>query len=139
MLGNEKTRPRVLVVEDDEAIVRMLQMSLRSGGFAPEKAGSGQEAIDALDASDFDAVVLDLCLPDGRGADVLAKLQTNGRLPVWIVMSALDEYEAIRRFGPLKGPFLAKPFDPWDLTRLLDRLLMLGRGNGERQLGAAAS
>ena len=139
MLRNTRAGRRVLVVEDDEAIVRMLQMSLRSGGFSPERAGSGQEAIDALDASVFDAVVLDLCLPDGRGADVLEKLRTNGHSPVWIAMSALDEYEAIRRFGPLKGPFLAKPFDPWDLTRLLDRLLMQGRGNSERQLGAAAS
>jgi DNA-binding response OmpR family regulator len=131
--------PRVLVVEDDDAIVRMLRLSLRSGGFEPESAGSGREALEAMDAHAFDAVVLDLCLPDGRGGDVLRRLQASSRFPVWIVMSALDEYEATRRFGPLKGPFLPKPFDPWDLTRLLDRLLGKGPEAGELQFGAAAS
>jgi len=129
----------VLLVEDDEAIVRMLRLSLRSGGFEAELAGSGREALEAMDAHAFDAVVLDLCLPDGRGVDVLRRLQADSRFPVWIVMSALDEYEATRRFGPLKGPFLPKPFDPWDLSRLLDRLLGKGPEADERQLGAAAS
>jgi len=138
MLRRKAGRPRVLIVEDDEAIVRMLCMSLRKE-FELERAGSGKEALAAMDEGDFDAVVLDLGLPDNLGGDVLRRLQADGRPPVWVVMSALDEYEAVRRFGPLKGPFLPKPFDPWDLTRLLDRLLGRGPGATERQLGTAAS
>jgi len=138
MLRRKAGRPRVLIVEDDEAIVRMLCMSLGKE-FELERAGSGKEALAAMDEGDFDAVVLDLGLPDNLGGDVLRRLQADGRPPVWVVMSALDEYEAVRRFGPLKGPFLPKPFDPWDLTRLLDRLLGRGPGATERQLGTAAS
>ena len=138
MLRRKAGRPRVLIVEDDEAIVRMLCMSLGKE-FELERAGSGKEALAAMDEGDFDAVVLDLGLPDNLGGDVLRRLQADGRPPVWVVMSALDGYEAVRRFGPLKGPFLPKPFDPWDLTRLLDRLLGRGPGATERQLGTAAS
>ncbi len=123
-MWHEKTGcRRVLLVEDDFAVKRVLDMSLRSGGFETAQAESGGEALRELDADAFDAVVLDLCLPDGLGGDVLHRLQAGGAHPVWVAMSALDEDEAVRRYGPLQGPFLAKPFDPWDLIGLLDRLL----------------
>jgi len=122
---------KVLVIEDDDAIVRMLRLSLRKSGFETTRAESGREALAAIDENRFDAVILDLCLPDGRGGDVLRRLQ-SGCCPPWVVMSALDEDEAVRRYGPLRGPFLPKPFDPWDLIRLLNRLT--GKSpSGERQ------
>jgi DNA-binding NtrC family response regulator len=68
--------------------------------------------------------VLDLCLPDGLGGAVLKELQgRHGGRPVWVVMSALEEDEAARQFGPLRGPFLAKPFDPCRLVDTLSGLL----------------
>lgn len=115
-------RRRVLLIEDDSAVNKVLGLSLRCGGFEATQAESGGEALQKLDADRFDAVVLDLCLPDGLGGDVLHRLQAKDS-PVWVAMSALDEYEADKRFGPLKGAFIAKPFNPWDLIGLLDRLL----------------
>jgi DNA-binding response OmpR family regulator len=142
MIGraNGHEQPRVLVVEDDDAIVRVLRLSLRTSGFDTAQAESGGEALDAMESDAFDAVVLDLCLPDGRGGDVLRRLQVGGCRPPWVAMSALDEDEAIRRYGPLRGPFLPKPFNPMELVELLDDLLGRGRGesHGNRQLGTAA-
>jgi len=123
MIRQRPGNPRVLVVEDDDAIVRVIRLTLRNKGFETARAESGCEALQAMDDGAFDAVVLDLCLPDGRGGDVLRRLQVGGRRPPWVVMSALDEDEATRRFGPLRGPFLPKPFDPIDLVELLDSLL----------------
>lgn len=131
---------RVLVIEDDEAIVRVLRLLLRRNGFETARAESGREALSAMDESAFDAVVLDLCLPDGRGGDVLQRLQAAaGHCPVWVVMSAFDEDEAVRRYGPLRGPFLPKPFDPWDLISLLDRLLGPEPDGRDQQMASAAS
>jgi DNA-binding response OmpR family regulator len=130
---------KVLIVEDDDAIVRILRLSLRNNGFETTRAESGTEALNAMQEGRFDAVVLDLCLPDGRGGDVLRHLQLSGRRPPWIVMSALDEDEAVRRYGPLQGPFLPKPFVPWDLIRLLDRLLGKGPRPSGRPMVDAAS
>ena len=115
-------RRKVLLVEDDSAVNKVLGLSLRCGGFDTTQAESGGEALQKLDANGFDAVVLDLCLPDGLGGDVLHRLQAADS-PVWVAMSALDEDEAHKRFGPLQGAFIAKPFDPWDLIGMLDRLL----------------
>ena len=138
MIRKKPGNPRVLVIEDEDAIVRVLRLSLRSNGFDTAQAESGREALEAMDGTAFDAVVLDLCLPDGRGGDVLQRLQVGGRRPAWIVMSALDEDEATRRFGPLRGPFLPKPFDPMELVKLLDSLVRRRRRPGNRQMGAAA-
>jgi len=138
MFRRNLTHRKVLVIEDDDAIVRVLRLSLRSNGFETARAESGREALTAMDEGDFDAVILDLCLPDGRGGDVLQRLQAAGDCPVWVVMSALDEDEAVRRYGPLQGPFLPKPFDPWDLIRLLDRLLGPGPEGREQQVAGAA-
>ncbi len=123
MVNHSASRPRVLVIEDDDAIVKVLRLSLGSCGFHTERAECGGEALEAMDNDAFDAVLLDLCLPDGRAGDVLRRLQGAGCPPVWVVMSALDEEEARRRYGPLQGPFLPKPFDPLELAGLLDRLL----------------
>jgi DNA-binding response OmpR family regulator len=119
--------PRVLVVEDDRGVTRMLGFALREAGFQVRLAGSGGEALSALEADLVDAVVLDLGLPDYQGSEVLDWLRqrrdNGGGGPAWVVMSALDRQEAARQFGPMGVHFLAKPFDPWELARLLNSLL----------------
>jgi DNA-binding response OmpR family regulator len=82
----------------------------------------------------FDAVVLDLGLPDGLGGAVLRKLQdvSPKQRPAWVIISALDEDEAVHRYGSLKGPFIPKPFDPWDLIRKLEQLLAARPAGSER-------
>ena len=68
------TPPRVLVVEDDQGVTRMLRFSLRSAGFDITETTTGQEALTILDRQRPEAVVLDLGLPDGKGGEVLQRL-----------------------------------------------------------------
>jgi len=125
-------RPRILVIEDDESVMRMLRVSFRSAGFDTTEVTTGAEALRILKQQPPDAAVLDLQLPDGQGGAVLDRLrQLNERTkssPVWIVISALDREEATRRYGPLGSRFLAKPFDPWDLVAMLKNLLLAKSG-----------
>jgi len=77
-----------------------------------------------MDEAQPDAVLLDLGLPDGLGGAVLRRLhQSQDGYPAWLIVSALDEDEAKRRYGPLKGTFIPKPFDPWELVKKLEDLL----------------
>jgi two-component system KDP operon response regulator KdpE len=121
------TGPQVLVVEDDRSVSRMLGFALRQAGFQVVSAGSGGEALSVLESRPMDAVVLDLGLPDNQGAKVLGWLRRRqrdgGGGPAWVVMSALNRQEATRQYGCLEGRFLAKPFDPWELARLLNEML----------------
>ena len=122
-----RDRPlRVLVVEDDPAIAKMLRFSLRATGFDVATVTAGAEALNVLkEQGATDGVVLDLGLSDGLGKAVINRLRQANELdrPVWVVISALDREEAAGRYGPLGSHFLGKPFDPWDLIRMLEALL----------------
>jgi DNA-binding response OmpR family regulator len=117
--------PEVLVVEDNEAVTRILRFCLREAGFAVTTVDTGSEALRVLQQQPPHAVVLDLQLPDGQGGAVLESLRSSegASAPAWVVISALDQEEAIKRYGPLGNHFLAKPLDPWQLVAILNTLL----------------
>lgn len=120
-------KSQVLVIEDDRSVRRMLRFSLTDSGFEVDEVDSGAAAITRLESSVPDAVIVDLGLSDGRGAAVLEWLHQRKRSgnprPVWLVVSALDESEATQRYGLLGQHFIPKPFNPWNLIELLERLL----------------
>jgi DNA-binding response OmpR family regulator len=117
----------VLVIEDNEAVTRILRFCLRDAGFDASEVSRGGEALRILQQQPPDAVLLDLQLPDGQGGAVLDWLRRSGERttgsPVWVVMSALDQGVAAERFGPLGSHFFSKPFDPWELVAILETLL----------------
>lgn len=118
----------VLLVEDDQAVARVLAIALRGARFNVVAALTGREALEMLETRTVDAVVLDLCLPDQLGTAVLDHLRNAGRgsrspAPAWLVISALDSDEVYRRCGPLGDRFLQKPFDPRFLVSMLERLI----------------
>ena len=116
----------MLIVEDDAAVMKMLRFCLRQAGFDTTEVSTGSEALRILQEHPPDATVLDLQLPDGQGGAILELLRRYERTaspPVWVVISALDQEEAAKRYGPLGRHFLAKPFDPWELVAILNTLL----------------
>ena len=117
--------PKLLVVEDDKGVARMLCFSLRMAGFDVTDVATGGEALHILDQGTADAVVLDLILPDGLGGAVLDRLRDLDQQGsfAWVAISALNIEEAARRYGPLEPKFLAKPFDPWVLVSMIEDLM----------------
>jgi DNA-binding response OmpR family regulator len=118
-------RPTVLLIEDNDGLARILGLTLKSHGFNLRRVATGGEALETLRRDEVQGVILDLSLPDERGGEVLDWLSTTeqGSTLAWVVTSAFDLEEATRRYGPVGGWFVAKPFDPWDLVKTLDRLL----------------
>jgi DNA-binding response OmpR family regulator len=105
---------RILIVDDDAAIRYLLAWPLRKAGHAVEEAGDGQAAIEQLDTSPYDVVLLDVGLPGGmNGLDVLAHARAAAAPPIVIMMTADDTPEtllaAVRRQA---FRYLRKPFAP---------------------------
>jgi two-component system KDP operon response regulator KdpE len=119
---------KVLIIEDDPAVARMLRFCFRQAGFDVTEVSTGGEALRLLQQEEPPhAAVLDLQLPDRQGGAVLDWLRRSSERttssPVWVVMSALDRETAAERYGALGSHFLNKPFDPWDLVTILRKLL----------------
>jgi DNA-binding response OmpR family regulator len=120
----EMPGPRpVLIVDDDEALRSTLSEQLRlDGEFAPVEAADLAAAAAALSApgARFDAVLLDVRLPDGDGRAFCARLRRNGaRIPILMLTGAGEEQDVVRGLDAGANDYIAKPFR---VNELLARL-----------------
>jgi DNA-binding response OmpR family regulator len=121
---------RVLLVEDDTMIGESLREALRRQGFAADWVRDGRAADAALASERFDAVLLDLGLPQRGGLDVLAALRARGDATPVLVLTARDALaDKVRGLDAGADDYLVKPFE---LDELLARLRALGRRSGGR-------
>ena len=103
-------RPRILVVDDEPPIRRLLRTGLSTQGFEITDAADGAAALAALSAK-HDLVILDLGLPDLNGLDVLRALRARGDLtPVVILSSREDEAGKVKAFDLGADDYVTKPF-----------------------------
>src|SRR4029079_11488772 len=93
--GGDVSGARVLAVDDEPQILRALELKLRSAGYVPETAATAQEALTKAALRPPDAIILDVLLPDGHGAEVARELRTWTSVPILIVSAVGDEAEKI--------------------------------------------
>jgi DNA-binding response OmpR family regulator len=113
----------ILIVDDDRALRATLAEQLAvDGEFTAVEAATAGEAEDKLNAADarFDAVILDVGLPDGDGRDLCAKLRRQGmKVPIIILTGSDEESDVVRGLDSGANDYIAKPFR---LAELLARL-----------------
>ena len=134
MVDYERT-PRVLVVEDDDAIAQVLQRSLRMEGYEVRIAGDGMAALDEAHAFLPDLVILDLGLPRLDGVDVAKTLrQTGDDVPI-LVLTARDGVESrVEGLDAGADDYLVKPFERQELLARLRALLRRRPPRGQATL-----
>jgi DNA-binding response OmpR family regulator len=122
---------RILVVEDDAVLADGLKVGLGLHGATLDVVSNCADGQAALAVDAFDAVVLDVMLPDGSGLDLLASLRSKGDLIPVLLLTALDEVsDRIKGLDTGADDYLGKPFD-------LDELAARVRAIGRRQAGRA--
>jgi len=103
--------PRVLLVDDDPAILRLLEVNFRMEGFEVEVAAHGEEAIAAAAAAVPDVAILDLMLPGMDGRQILARLRSvpaTAAIPV-VFLTARGRDDVV--LGGANEIYVQKPFD----------------------------
>ena len=134
MTDYERT-PRVLVVEDDDAIAQVLQRSLRMEGYEVRIAGDGVGALDEAHSFLPDLVILDLGLPGLDGVDVAKTLRRNGDDVPILVLTARDGVEArVEGLDAGADDYLVKPFERQELLARLRALLRRRPPRGQAAL-----
>ena len=120
---------RVLLVEDDPALNRQVDMALQEAGYAVDVATNGRDAWALGDVETFDAVVLDLGLPQMDGLSVLRRWRSAGRNMPVLVLTARDQWhEKVEGIDAGADDYLTKPFHTQELLARLRGLIRRASG-----------
>jgi two-component system KDP operon response regulator KdpE len=118
--------PRVLIVEDEPALLRALRINLRARGYAVATASAGREALAEARRRPPDAVLLDLGLPDLDGGEVIRELRAWSRAPVIVLSGRAGSGDKIGALDAGADDYVTKPFDMEELLARLRAALRRG-------------
>ena len=122
---------RILLVEDDARLAAMVGEYLGEAGFRTTRAASGAAALQLAASESFDAVILDLMLPDADGLDICRNLRTRSDIPVLMLTARGDPLDRVVGLEIGADDYLPKPFEPRELLARL-RAILRRRGGQER-------
>ncbi|MDP1862838.1 MAG: PAS domain S-box protein [Thiobacillus sp.] len=136
---SEKRGPRILVVEDDPDIAKLLRLMLEHQGYAADTAGSVKQARERMATVTYAAMTLDLLLPGESGISFLQQLRSNpetATLPVIVVSAVADDGRKQLGNAAVSAvlDWLEKPIDEERLLRAVSRAVKSGTGKGRRVL-----
>jgi len=123
---------RVLIVEDDDTLARVIADNLRFAGYDVTAAGDGREAVARLRTFQPDLVLLDLMLPDRSGFELCGVLRQGGRTPIVILSARAQKADKLRGLKLGADDYLTKPFDLDELLARIHAVLRRSRRGVER-------
>jgi two-component system, OmpR family, KDP operon response regulator KdpE len=118
--------PRVLIVEDEPALLRALRINLRARGYDVATAATGREALAEARHRPPDVVLLDLGLPDTDGGEVIRELRAWSRAPVIVLSGRAGSGDKIGALDAGADDYVTKPFDMEELLARLRAALRRG-------------
>jgi two-component system phosphate regulon response regulator OmpR len=123
---------RLLLIDDDERLAEMVTTYLRSRGYAVEHRADAASGLQALDlagaAARFDAVILDVMLPDLDGFEVCRRIRARSNIAVLMLTARGDDLDRIVGLELGADDYLPKPFNPRELLARLAAILRRSRG-----------
>jgi two-component system cell cycle response regulator CtrA len=123
---------RILVIEDDQFMCRSIELTLRAEGFSVYATQLGEEGEDLARHDDYDAIVLDLQLPDISGIDVLKSLRrANVRTPVLILSGTVTVDSKVKALTAGADDYMTKPFHRDELAARMRAMVRRSRGHAQ--------
>jgi two-component system, OmpR family, phosphate regulon response regulator OmpR len=113
----------ILLIEDDRRLAEMVAEYLGEAGFSVSVAGNGRTGLARLAAEPYDALVLDLMLPDMDGLEVCRQLRARSNIPVLMLTARGDAMDRVVGLEIGADDYLSKPFEPRELLARLRAIL----------------
>jgi len=115
--------PHILLIEDDRRLAEMVSQYLGEAGFRVSVAGDGHTGLSRLGSEPYDALVLDLMLPDIDGLEVCRQLRAFSDTPVLMLTARGDAMDRVVGLEVGADDYLPKPFEPRELLARLRAIL----------------
>ncbi len=123
---------RVLLVEDDKATARSIELALASEGIVCDTAELGEEGLEVGKLYDYDLIILDLMLPDIDGYEVLLRLRSaKVKIPILILSGLSGSEQKIKGLGFGADDYLTKPFNRGELIARIQAIVRRSKGHSE--------
>ncbi|MBG6144532.1 DNA-binding response OmpR family regulator [Labrenzia sp. EL_142] len=125
---------QILLIEDDNRLAEMVRDYLGASGFKVTIAADGQKGLDQQKRQQFDAILLDIMLPDIDGLEVCRKLRANDRTPILMLTAKGEPMDRIIGLELGADDYLPKPFEPRELLARLKAVLRRGRSETDTRI-----
>ncbi len=125
---------RILVVEDEPDLLRIIAQALREEGYAVDEAGDGEEGLYKARTWTYDAIVLDLLMPKLTGWEVLEQLRRTHDTPVLILTARDGVNDRVRGLDAGADDYLPKPFHLTELKARLRALIRRSTGHASSEI-----
>jgi len=126
---------RILVVDDEKGLVKLIRLNLEHDGFEVFEANNGAQAMDRLRAVLPDLVLLDVMMPDLDGFQVLRMIREVGNTPVIMLTAKGEENDKVRGLELGADDYVTKPFSPRELTSRIRAVLRRGSFSDQTDTG----
>lgn len=127
---------KILIIEDDNTIVKSLSELLQYEGFETTYAVNCQEAEIKIEQNQFDLILLDVLLPDGNGFTLCKKIKSESACPVIFLTASADEFSVVTGLDIGADDYIEKPYRPRELiSRIKSVLRRAGKGQNVLTLG----
>ncbi|MFO7544485.1 MAG: response regulator [Trueperaceae bacterium] len=119
---------RILIVEDEARIARVLERYLRAEGFQVETAGDGRRALELWRAANPDLILLDLMIPAVDGLSVARQVRRASSVPIIMVTAKVEEVDRLVGLELGADDYVAKPFSPREVVARVKAVLRRAAG-----------
>ena len=127
-MPDEFERRRILVVDDEERMVRFIRLNLEHDGFQVSEAFNGKEAIQKIRDVTPDLILLDVMMPDIDGFEVLETVREVSQVPVIMLTAKGEEDDRVRGLELGADDYVTKPFSPRELVSRVKAVLRRTEG-----------
>jgi two-component system KDP operon response regulator KdpE len=123
-------RRRILVVDDEERMIRFIRMNLEHDGFQVVEAFNGRQAIQKLRDTTPDLILLDVMMPDLDGFEVLETIREGSSVPVIMLTAKGEEDDRVRGLELGADDYITKPFSPREMVSRVKAVIRRTEGAG---------
>ena len=121
----------ILLIEDDPRLAALVSEYLGESGYFVSCAASGKAGLDLAATKIFDALILDLMLPDVDGLEICRRVRASSALPILMLTARGDATDRVVGLEMGADDYLPKPFEPRELLARLRAILRRGNGAGK--------
>lgn len=130
---------RVLVVDDEERIRRLLRMYLERDDFIVEEAENGKDALELALENDYDVILLDIMMPEMDGIEVCEELRKEKMTPIIMLTAKGEESNRVQGFEAGADDYIVKPFSPREVVLRVKAVLRRTGSANNASTNATAS